>query len=142
MSDPCSCPLAGWCDRHDVRKNNTWHQLCQSKDNYRAAWDEGRGPGQPKKPLTPAQLERQQRIKEASQRTQRLIGWMTFFRLPDEQGVGDTASRLANWSPQNTDAHTLIKRLLTMCSCSRSDAIAKLNAEYPYPANTRNLGGS
>jgi len=136
MSDPCSCPLAGWCDRHDVRKNNTWHQLCQSKDNYRAAWDEGRGPGQPKKPLTPAQLERQQRIKEASQRTQRLIGWLAFFRHSDEIGVGDTAHRLNKRSCKSLDAHALLTRLLTMCSCSRSDAVARLNKDHPYDVET------
>lgn len=139
---PCTCPIPGWCDRHSADKPKVWHQLCQTRENYRKAWDDGRGPGQPLKPLTPAQLARQERIKQARLRTQRLIGWLTFFRLPSETGIGDTASRLIQVAKHSPDAHTLIKRLLTMCSCSRSDAVAKLNKEHPYPANTRSLGGS
>ncbi len=107
----------------------------------RAKWkkyfqtDDGKRTAEPKE-------KRRARVKEVTARTQRLIGWLTFFRLPSETGIGDTASRLIQVAKHSPDAHTLIKRLLTMCSCSRSDAIAKLNAEYPYPANTRNLGGS
>ena len=132
MIEPCTCPLAGWCDRHGMDKPTVWHKLCQSKDNYLAAWDEGRGPGQPLKPLTPAQLATQDRIKQARLRTQRLIGWLTFFRHPSDTGIGDTAHRLNKRSCKSPDAHALLKRLLTMCSCSRSDAIAKLNKEHPY----------
>lgn len=45
MTPECSCPLAGYCARHKIEKNEHWHRLCQ-KEAYRQAWDEGRGPGQ------------------------------------------------------------------------------------------------
>lgn len=135
MSEPCTCPLAGWCNRHNVDKPKVWHQLCQTRDNYRKAWDNGRGPGQPTKPLTPAQFEKQQRVKESRKRTDRLIGWLTFFRHPDEQGVGDTAERLNMRSCKSPDAHALIKRLMCTHSCTSAIAVSMLNREYPYRAN-------
>lgn len=42
----CSCPLAGFCDRHGIAKPAHWHKLCQAHDGYREAWDAGIGPGQ------------------------------------------------------------------------------------------------
>jgi hypothetical protein len=44
----CTCPLAGWCERHSVAKGNHWHSLCQRREDYRKAWDAGSGPGQNK----------------------------------------------------------------------------------------------
>lgn len=128
----CECPIAGWCDRHGISKSTAWHRLCQTRDSYRKAWDDGRGPGQPRKPLTPEQQERQQRVQESRQRTERLIGWLTFFRLPGDAGIGDTAHRLNKRSCKSPDAHAQLKRLLTMCSCSRADAVVRLNKEHPY----------
>ena len=43
---PCECSGPGWCERHQMVKTPHWHQLCQTRDNYRAAWDAGQGPGQ------------------------------------------------------------------------------------------------
>jgi len=139
----CTCPLAGYCDRHGIDKSEHWHQLCQTRDNYRAAWDEGRGPGQPRKPLTAAQIERQERVKEASNRTARLIGWLTFFRANGDAGIGDTSFRMVQQATRRSpDAKSAIVDLLKQCSCSRIDAVARLNKEHPYPANTRSVGGS
>lgn len=44
----CSCPLAGYCERHSIKKTEHWHHLCQSNDSYREVWDNGTGPGQPR----------------------------------------------------------------------------------------------
>lgn len=83
--------------------------------------------------LTLKTEERRSRIEEARKRTERLIGWLTFFRLPGEVGIGDTASRLKEAAARSPDAHALLKRLLSTCACKPPDAIAKLNAEHPYP---------
>jgi hypothetical protein len=91
---------------------------------------------------TPEQQERIERVSQSNARTQRLIGWLTFLRLPDDRGVGDTASRLLPTGKQSPYAGALIKRLLAQCACKPPDAVAKLNAEHPYPAQTRNRGGS
>jgi hypothetical protein len=46
QNNECTCPLAGHCDRHNVYKTEHWHHLCQTRQDYRQAWDDGRGPGQ------------------------------------------------------------------------------------------------
>jgi len=42
--EPCSCPLAGYCDRHKgtskEKKTKFLHKLCQTNDKYRKSWDE------------------------------------------------------------------------------------------------------
>jgi hypothetical protein len=81
---------------------------------------------------TPEQQERIERVSQSNARTQRLIGWLTFFRLPGDAGIGDTAHRLNKRSCKSPDAHALLTRLLTMCSCSRADAVVRLNKEHPY----------
>lgn len=48
VTPPCSCPLAGLCERHKMEKPSHWHELCQKHDSYRQAWDNGIGPGQRK----------------------------------------------------------------------------------------------
>lgn len=45
-SEPCTCLLAGWCERHKIAKPAPWHRLCQTRSDYRACWDRGEGPGQ------------------------------------------------------------------------------------------------
>jgi len=35
----CECPLAGFCERHQLHKGEKWHRLCQSSESYREAWD-------------------------------------------------------------------------------------------------------
>lgn len=138
----CTCPLAGYCERHGLEKNEHWHHLCQTKESYRAAWDAGYGPGQGRKPLTSAQLERKARIHERVAARDRLIDWLRSLRHPGEVGVGDTAHRLCMRSCNSPDAHAALERLLKQCSCSRVDAVERLNRSIPYPANTLNRGGS
>lgn len=47
----CTCQHASdgnrvWCERHQIWKTAHWVQLCQTRPEYRALWDAGRGPGQ------------------------------------------------------------------------------------------------
>lgn len=37
-----------WCEPHQCWKTRNWVKLCQTREDYRQAWDEGRGPGQSK----------------------------------------------------------------------------------------------
>ena len=133
--------LRDFCRGHDddgnpvspPSKREKWLQYFHGETTC----DEGKG-----RLLTLEQQERVAKVEENKARTQRLIGWLTFLRLPDDRGVGDTAHRLNKRACKSPDAHAQLKRLLTMCSCSRSDAVAKLNAEHPYHAHTLNRGGS
>lgn len=130
----CECPIAGYCERHKVTKTEHWHKLCQ-RDDYFTAWEEGRGPGQsPPAEVTDA---RRERIARNVATRQRLIGWLKLFRLPTDQGIGDTANRLRLQRRKGkpgvvSDAHESIKRLLSQCSCSKTEAVARLNREWPY----------
>lgn len=36
---PCSCPLAGYCERHKMHKTATTHRICQTNARQRATWD-------------------------------------------------------------------------------------------------------
>lgn len=45
-STSCTCEHPGWCDRHKCTKTANWHKLCQTRADYFALWEEGRGPGQ------------------------------------------------------------------------------------------------
>ena len=45
MTD-CQCVLAGHCTRHDVDKTKHLLHLCQTRQDYFDAWEQGRGPGQ------------------------------------------------------------------------------------------------
>jgi hypothetical protein len=42
----CSCPLAGFCNRHGIEKSPHQHKLCQNSPAYFNRWEECRGPGQ------------------------------------------------------------------------------------------------
>lgn len=35
----CSCPVAGWCERHKTQKNAKAHEVCQTNPVFRAEWD-------------------------------------------------------------------------------------------------------
>lgn len=36
---PCSCPIAGTCERHKIFKTEHTHRLCQSSPKMRRIWD-------------------------------------------------------------------------------------------------------
>lgn len=76
--------------------------------------------------------QRRKRVAEATRAKERLISWLRLFRTPTELGVGDTAHRIVQIVKRKSDAHTLIKRLLSQYSCSRHDAVTKLNQKWPY----------
>lgn len=49
MTEPitgCVCPNAGFCERHGIKKNPHFHQLCQNHIGYWQMWEECRGVGQ------------------------------------------------------------------------------------------------
>lgn len=85
---------------------------------------------------TPEQQERIERVSQSNARTQRLIGWLTFFRAPGERGIGDTALRMSQlaWRRSPT-IKSLVDGLMKQCACKRLDAVSRLNKEHPY-ANT------
>ena len=57
-----------WCECHKCWKTRNWHKLCQTREDYRALWDEGRGPGQTRADV---------------------LGKTTIAKKPQIKGVGD-----------------------------------------------------
>jgi hypothetical protein len=45
-STGCVCPLAGYCDRHKIKKNPHFHHLCQTRQDYFDMYEKCVGPGQ------------------------------------------------------------------------------------------------
>jgi len=76
--------------------------------------------------------ERIEQVKLSVKQKQRLISRLKLLRTESELGIGDTAHRIVQLVKRNGKAHDAIKRLLAQCSCSRSDAVAKLNQQWPY----------
>jgi hypothetical protein len=126
---PCECPMAGWCERHKVAKGKTWHGLCRTSESYRKAWDEGRGPGQT--PMVEDREERRERIKLRIAKDARLRGWVSFFRVDGERGIGDTAWRLRRATKSRVVKDEL-RQLMRVCACKDDQAIKNLNEMYPY----------
>jgi hypothetical protein len=75
---------------------------------------------------------RQAKIAEALAQQARLIAWLSTQRQQGEAGAGDTASRLLASDSTATDARRELERLLTKCSCSRGDAVERLNREHAW----------
>jgi hypothetical protein len=42
----CTCPVASFCQRHQIEKTPHMHKLCQNHEGYFKMWEECRGPGQ------------------------------------------------------------------------------------------------
>lgn len=123
---PCSCPLAGWCERHRLNKTDAQHKLCQTRANYRKAWDEGRLFGQKNaKPKQPPKL-----ISMIPRHAWPM--WaktLARFARPTDYGVGDTAERVfAKLGGEQFKA--LIGKVGLSCGCTarRDD----WNVKYVY----------
>ena len=46
MNPDCQCELAGYCERHKIRKPKRLVELCKQRGSYWDAWEAGNGPGQ------------------------------------------------------------------------------------------------
>lgn len=46
MACQCNIPDGGWCEPHQCWKSTRWVQLCQTRPEYVALWEAGKGPGQ------------------------------------------------------------------------------------------------
>ena len=114
----CECPIAGYCKRHGIHKPDGWHRLCQSRDDYRAAWDDGHGPGQRREP--------QERREKPMPYWARLIASQ---RIDDDRGVGDTLARLASYVG-GEHYKRLMEKLGRGCGCGNRQAM--LNRRWPY----------
>lgn len=77
---------------------------------------------------------RRQKVVQRRAQLQRQIEWIASLSLPSEVGIGDTILRLRDLlRPQRHESLSeAIDRILQCRSCHRREAIAYLNAAYPY----------
>lgn len=125
----CTCPLAGFCDRHLIEKHEGWHKLCQENALYREAWDAFRGPAQFNLKAKP--LDRITRIKERVARDRRMQGWIRWLRSADDAGLGDTVMRLKR-STKSTEVKAYLQLMLQLQACNETEAVERLNAKHHY----------
>lgn len=81
--------------------------------------------------------QRRSRVEQATKRKAWVISWLKLLRSPQDKGLGDTAARLVKQRIKSkpwivADAHNAITCILKQCSCSRVDAVKRLNDRYPY----------
>lgn len=121
----CECPIAGYCERHHVTKNEHWHKLCQRED-YFQAWEEGRGPGQ-----TRAQKKHNDRREKNEMKPHpRWVRLLQRLSTPEDIGLGATAKRLA--SKFGGERFKAWRTKLGMpCKCGAREA--EWNRLYPNP---------
>ena len=84
-----------------------------------------------------AKEARRRAVVERAAQKRRLISWLKFLRHANDRGIGDTASRLIGHAATSPDAFAILERLLKQCSCTRTDAVSRLNQEYPYQDHAR-----
>jgi hypothetical protein len=64
----CECPLAGYCNRHQVQKTPHMHKLCENHQGYFELWENCKGPGQDQakceknETTEPQQLKKEDRV--------------------------------------------------------------------------------
>jgi hypothetical protein len=98
----CTCPEPGWCERHKVNKTPHWHHLCQTRENYFQAWEQGRGPGQRKISDRPPRAKPEPRPPRPAggpgTELKKILSW---FGLHDTKGCKckDRALRMDAWGP-------------------------------------------
>lgn len=75
-----------------------------------------------------------QRIASRREAEKRLIAWIAGFRIPSEQGLGDTAERLLTAAKDRgkTELASIIKNLLQACDCQKELRQAAWNERHPY----------
>ena len=61
----CECPLAGYCNRHGIKKNHHYHKLCQNHTGYFNMWEECRGPGQNFIDCDQKQVKTEEEVKQS-----------------------------------------------------------------------------
>jgi hypothetical protein len=131
---PCQCPLAGFCERHKLNKSPLLHHKCQTDERFWASWEQGRGPAKEIE-QTEVKAARKRKVEAAREQQKRLISWLQFYGTtfrPEDKGIGDTAHWLMKKSYKSKDANAVLERLLKQCSCSRADAVDRLNKKFPY----------
>jgi len=128
----CTCANRGFCPVLGVAVTEQMRQLCIRDHDRAVVMAQSLKANRAKD-----KSERQSRVERAVERKRQLISWLKFFRHPKDRGIGDTAFRLVHQKKKSpiwvaSDAHDAIRRLMAHCSCSKTEAVRRLNREYPY----------
>jgi hypothetical protein len=60
----CECPLAGYCNRHQVQKTPHMHKLCENHQGYFELWENCKGPGQDQAECEKDKVPDQEQVKK------------------------------------------------------------------------------
>lgn len=107
-----------FCERHQVIKTRSLHQLCKQRHDYFQLWEENRGPFQN---LDPPPDKKKEKPKPLSKKS---------------QGLGDTIQKIAEVTGIKTVVETVSKALGKDCGCEGRKEW--LNSRVPYkPKKTK-----
>lgn len=132
----CTCTCRGFCPVLGVAVTEQLRQVC-IKDHAKAVKVAEAIKVDRARQVDDCKEQRRKKVEEATRRKKRLVSWLKLFRADSEKGIGDTAARLLKQKKKSpiyiaSDAHNAVNCLLKQCSCSRVDAVAKLNQQWPY----------
>jgi hypothetical protein len=97
----CECEGPGFCDRHKCHKTEHFYNLCKSRSDYYALWEEGRGPciaGRSDSAVAAITSRPPERWVGLGDVAELLIRWVTFGRLKPWPGCG--CDRRKTWLNQ------------------------------------------
>ena len=115
MADkPCSCPLAGYCERYGRNMTEREHELCQTRKDYRKVWD-NRAKG---KSRNREAIEAQEKAKQKRKNKRK-----------EDAGLGDTVARGLAALGITEDT---IKKLTKKKTCGCQSRRKLLNKLVPY----------
>ena len=148
-SNPCSCPIAGFCDRHKIHKGDHYFRLCQEREDYRTKWDANRGPSQKNPEL---QIKRHQAKKDRLEQSRELweelhlkkgadakwlAGWVK--RIPKfgcacrkgfELILREIPPRFDDWFAWTVEVHNAVNRKLGRKEWTLDEAVARWTTAF------------
>ena len=134
MTEPCSCPAAGFCARHAIQKSDAHWQLCQTKPHYRKAWDEHRLHGQSREHSE--REDRKLRIRQKTEENKRFREWCQSMKVSTDTGLGDTMLRLLNSCRKQSSLKKRIPDYFRLHACRTRESVAVVNERYSYADGT------
>ena len=84
----CTCPIAGMCERHQIKKNTGWWKLCQTNQGFVDSWDAGIGPGQDTEQRQPTIIIQRAKTAEI---------WLRLHKFAPENAANWDARTARRW---------------------------------------------
>lgn len=131
----CECPMAGYCERHGVKKSKHLHTLCQNHQGYFNMWEQCRGPNQNPNDCKPKAQEEHEKELEAKQEDQtKLPSTMTMAKNFVSSAAKHMASGFNNVTKEERDRRLAIcaecPHIVNNTRCGKCGCVLKTKATW------------